>query len=73
MRELERLIKQRKCHFRLEYSSISDFSMKLWLKGYNEDNSDLYIFNEQSHDLDYLISKCKVAYIDWLCENYGGY
>lgn len=73
MKELERLIKGRKCHFELYYSSIMDFRMKLYLKKYNKDNSDLVIFDEQDSDLDYLTSKCKVAYKDWLLENEGGY
>ncbi len=47
--------------------------MKLYLKGYNSDGSDLVIFEEQDNDLDYLISKCKVTYKDWLMENNGGY
>ena len=72
MKELERLLKLRKCHFELCYSSIMDFCMKLYLKGYNDD-SDLIIFEEQNSDLDYLVSKCKVAYKDWLMENNGGY
>lgn len=73
MKELERLLKLRKCHFELYYSSIIDFYMKLYLKEYNKDNSDLVIFDEQNCDLDYLVSKCKVAYKDWLAENEGGY
>lgn len=73
MKELERLIKQRKCHFELYYSSVMDFCMKLYFKAYNEDGSDLVIFNEQDTDLDYLISKCKVVFKDWLLENEGGY
>lgn len=73
MEELQRLLKLRKCHFELYYSSIMDFHMKLYLKEYNEDNSDLVIFEEQNCDLDYLVSKCKVAYKDWLIENKGGY
>lgn len=73
MEELERLIKLRKCHFELYYSSTMDFCMKLYLKEYNKDNSDLVIFEEQNNDLDYLVSKCKVAYKDWLIENKGGY
>ena len=73
MKELEKLLKQRKCHFELYYSSIMDFCMKLYLKGYNTDDSDLVIFDEQNSDLDYLICKCKVAYKDWLIENVGGY
>ena len=73
MEELERLIKLRRCHFELYYSKIVDFCMKLYLKGYNSDGSDLVIFEEQNWDLDYLISKCKVAYKDWLMENNGGY
>jgi hypothetical protein len=47
--------------------------MRLWLKNYNNDNSDLIIFEGQDVDLDYLICKCKVAYKDWLLENEGGY
>ena len=47
--------------------------MKLYLKGYNHDDSDLVIFHEQNNDLDYLISKCKVAYKDWLVKNNNGY
>ena len=43
------------------------------LKEYNDDGSDLVIFKEQNNDLDYLVSKCKVAYKDWLIENEGGY
>lgn len=73
MIELERLVKQRKCHLELYYSHIMDFCMKLYLKGYNRDGSDLVVFDEQSNDLDYLISKCKVAYKDWLIKNEGGY
>ena len=73
MKELEKLLKQRKCHFELYYSSIMDFCMKLYLKGYNTDDSDLVIFDEQNSDLDYLICKCKVADKDWLIENVGGY
>lgn len=73
MKELERLIKRRKCHFELYYSSVVDFCMKLYLKGYNSDDSDLVIFDEQDSDLDYLTSKCKVTYKDWLLENEGGY
>ena len=73
MLELERLAHQRKCHIELTYSSVTDWMMKLWLKAYNDDSSDLVIFEEQHCDLDYLISKCKVAYKDWLSENNGGY
>ncbi len=73
MEELERLIKGRKCLFELCYSSTVDFCMKLYLKGYNSNGSDLVIFKDQNNDLDYLISKCKVAYKDWLLENEGGY
>lgn len=73
MKELERLIKGRQSHFELYYSSVMDFCMILYLKGYNSDGSDLVIFEEKNHDLDYLISKCKVAYKDWLMENNGGY
>lgn len=73
MVELERLIKLRRCHFSITYSSVTDFCVSLWLKGYNEDNSDLIIFSEQGNDLDYLICKCKVAYKDWLLDNQGGY
>lgn len=73
MKELEELLTQRRCHFELYYSRIMDFCMKLYLEGYNDDNSDLIIFEEQNHDLDYLICKCKVAYKDWLIENKGGY
>lgn len=73
MKELERLIKQRKCHFELHYSSITDWHLFLWLKGYNKDGSDLVIFDEWYVDLDYLISKCKVVYKDWLMKNNGGY
>ena len=47
--------------------------MKLYLKQYNKDNSDLVIFEEQNNDLDYLISKCKAAYKDWLTEKEGYY
>jgi hypothetical protein len=50
-----------------------DFCMKLYLKGYNDDDSDLIIFEGQDSDLDYLVSKCKVAYKDWLMENNNGY
>lgn len=50
-----------------------DFCMKLYLKGYNDDDSDLIIFEEQNSDLDYLVSKCKVAYKDWLIEYNEGY
>ena len=32
MKELERLLKIRKCHFELYYSSVVDFCMKLYLK-----------------------------------------
>ena len=73
MEELERLIKLRRCHFELYYSSIADFCMKLYLHGYKKDGSDLIIFDEQSCDLDYLVCKCKVAYKDWLRKNHGGY
>ena len=73
MKELERLIKNRKCHFELYYSSSVDFCMKLYLKAYNDDGSDLVIFNGEDWDLDYLISKCKVVFKDWLLENEGGY
>lgn len=73
MKELERLLKQRRCHFELGYSSVTDFIAKLYLRGYDEDGSDLVIFKEQNSDLDYLICKCKVAYKDWLLENNGGY
>ena len=73
MNELERLIKQRRCHFELTYSSVCDFRIRLYLRGYNDDGSDLDIIDEQDCDLDYLISKCKVAYKDWLSENNGGY
>jgi hypothetical protein len=73
MKELERLIKGRKCHFELYYSSVVDFCMKLYLKAYNDDGSDLVIFSEQDSDLDYLISKCKVVFKDWLLENEGGH
>ena len=73
MIELERLIKQRQCHFELSYSSVTDFIVKLYLRRYNRDDSDFVVFEEQSNDLDYLISKCKVAYKDWLFENEGGY
>lgn len=73
MKELERLLKLRKCHFELYYSGIMDFCMKLYLKGYNKDNSDLVIFEEQNNDLDYLVCKCKVVYKDWLSENNNGY
>lgn len=73
MKELERLLKLQKCHFELYYSKIMDFCMKLYLKGFNDDGSDLIIFDEQDCDLDYLVSKCKVAYKDWLSENNNGY
>lgn len=73
MKELERLLKQRRCHFELDYSSVCDFRIRLYLRGYNEDGSDLDIINEQDCDLDYLISKCKVLYKDWLLKNEGGY
>ena len=73
MNELERLLKQRRCHFELDYSSVCDFSIRLYLRGYNEDGSDLVIFKEQNSDLDYLICKCKVLYKDWLLKNEGGY
>lgn len=73
MKELERLIKIRKCHFDLQYSSICDWHLYLWLKGYNDDGSDLIIFDEWNNDLDYLIDKCKVTYKDWLLEHHGGY
>ena len=73
MKELERLLKLRRCHFELYYSSIMDFCMKLYLKAANVDGSDIVIFEEQNSDLDYLISKCKVEYKDWLIENNGGY
>lgn len=73
MKELERLLESRKCHFELYYSSIMGFCIKLYLKKYNEDNSDLVIFEEQNSDLDYLVSKCKVAYKDFLLKNEGGY
>lgn len=73
MNELERLLKQRRCHFELDYSSACDFRIRLYLRGYNNDGSDLDIINEQNCDLDYLISKCKVLYKDWLLKNEGGY
>ena len=73
MEELKELLKIRKCHFSLEYSSIVDFFIKLWIVGYNDDGSDLVIFQESSWDFDYLVSKCKVVYKDWLNENEGGY
>ena len=73
MTELERLLKLRKCHLELYYSSIMDFCMKLYLKGYNDDGTDLIIFEEQNSDLDYLICKCKVVYKDWLVDNNNGY
>lgn len=73
MDELQRLLNLRKCHFELYYSSIMDFCMKLYLKGYNDDGTDLVIFEEQNNDLDYLVSKCKVTYKDWLLKNNGGY
>lgn len=73
MKELERIIKQRNCHFELYYSRIADFRMTLYLRGFNNDGTDLVIFDEQNCDLDYLISKCKVVYKDWLLENNGGY
>lgn len=73
MKELVRLLKLRKCHFELYYSSAMDFCMELYLKGFNDDGKDLVIFKEQNCDLDYLVSKCKVAYKDWLDENNGGY
>lgn len=73
MKELERLLKLRKCHFELYYSRIMDFCMKLYLKEYNSDNTDLVIFEGQDCDLDYLVSKCKVAYKDWLREHNNGY
>ena len=69
MKELERLLKQRRCHFELDYSSFCDFRIRLYLRGYNEDGSDLDIINEQACDLDYLISKCKVLYKEWLLKN----
>lgn len=73
MNELKRLIKLRKCHFELHYSSIIDWHLSLWLKGYNNDGTDLVIFDESNCDLDYLIDKCKVTYKDWLLKNNGGY
>lgn len=73
MEELERLLKLRKCHFELYYSSIMGFCMKLYLKEYNKDSSDLVIFEEQNCDLDYLVSKCKVTYKNFLLNNEGGY
>ena len=73
MIELERLVKQRKCHFELSYSSVTDFMIKLYLRKYNRDGSDFIVYKGQSNDLDYLISKCKVAYKDWLLKNEGGY
>ena len=73
MEELKRLIKGRKCILELYRSSVMDFCMKLYIKGYNSDGSDLVIFKEQNSDLDYLISKCKVVYKDWLLENEEGY
>ena len=73
MKELSRLLKLRKCHFELYYSNNMDFCMELYLKKFNTDGSDLVIFNEQNNDLDYLISKCKVVYKDWLIENNNGY
>lgn len=73
MTELSRLIHQRRCHFELAYSSVTDWMLTLWLAAYNKDGSDLVIFQEQNPDLDYLISKCKVEYKDWLLENNGGY
>ena len=62
MKELERLLKQRRCHFELYYSSVGDFRIRLYLSGYNNDGRDLDIIDEQQCDLDYLISKCKVLY-----------
>lgn len=73
MQELERLLKQRRCHFELMYSSVGDFRIRLYLRGYNDDGSDLDIIDEQHCDLDYLICKCKVLYKEWLSENYGGF
>lgn len=73
MQELERLLKLRKCHFEMTYCKTCDFIIRLWLKDYNNDNSDLIIFEGQDVDLDYLVCKCKVAYKDWLLENEGGY
>jgi hypothetical protein len=73
MIELGRLIEQRKCHFELSYSSVTDYMMKLFLRKYNRDGSDFVVYEGQSNDLDYLISKCEVAYKDWLLKNEGGY
>lgn len=73
MKELERLLKLRKCHFALYYSNNMDFCMELYLRRFNTDGSDLVIFRGQDCDLDYLVSKCKVVYKDWLSENNGGY
>ena len=73
MKELSRLLKLRKCHFELYYSNNMDFCMELYLKKFNTDGSDLVIFNEQDNDLDFLISKCKVDYKDWLTEKNNGY
>lgn len=73
MNELERLLKQRRCHFELYYSSVGDFRIRLYLQGYKKVGRDLDIIDEQHCDLDYLISKCKVLYKEWLSKNEGGY
>lgn len=73
MNELERLIKEVPCHFSLEYSHITDWHLYLWRKRCGKNGDDVVIFDEWNVDLDYLISKCKVAYKDWLLENEGGY
>ena len=73
MNELERLLKQRRCHFELTYSSVCDFRIRLYLRGYNNDGSDVDIIDEQHVDVDYLICKCKVMYKECLSKNEGGY
>lgn len=73
MQELERLLKLRRCHFELTYCSVCDFRIRLYLRGYNIDGSDLDIIDQQHCDLDYLICKCKTLYKEWLMENNGGY
>ena len=73
MLELSNLIHNYRCHFELTYSNTTDWTIHLWRSKYNADGTDVEIFQDQSPDLDYLISKCKVAYKDWLLENNGGY
>jgi hypothetical protein len=72
--ELERLITQYgKFHFELTYSSITDWMIHIYRRGYNNDNSNKEIFEEQNVDLMYLIAKATVFMKDYLTENNGGY